>query len=205
MRNPSREPFHPPTTGPLPPEHVWKRLWFKKSQEYKRREKAVPDVENSHGLIVGGILLAIPVFFLLINEIDVWAYPSRSAWQRPFLLLGLVLLLLPLLWTIRLLRHLWLLAHVRAAWSRRGVRSLVVHSNSPNCEDRIASEWLPRMGSRAVTLNWSERSQWRSSDLRVRVFRAFAGQEAFNPGVLVFRGLRAPLVFRFFGAFHQAK
>src|SRR4030095_14542477 len=113
MPNRRREQFHWPTTGPLPPEHVWRRFWLKKSKEHKRREKAVPDPENSHGLILGGILLAIPVLLLLFNEIDVWAYPNRSAWGRPFLLSGLVLLLPPLFWTIWLLRRLWLLACVR--------------------------------------------------------------------------------------------
>jgi hypothetical protein len=38
------------------------------------------------------------------------------------------------------------------------------------------------------------------------VFKRFCGQRHnFNPSVVVFRGLRAPLVFRFFYAFREVK
>ena len=57
----------------------------------------------------------------------------------------------------------------------------------------------------AISLNWSEREQWASS-LAVRVFRHFcAADRNFNPAVIIFRGLRRPLVFRFFYAFHEEK
>jgi hypothetical protein len=54
-------------------------------------------------------------------------------------------------------------------------------------------------------VNWSERATWRST-LAVRIFDWFCGRERnFNPAVVVFRGMSAPLVFRFFYAFHEAK
>jgi hypothetical protein len=38
------------------------------------------------------------------------------------------------------------------------------------------------------------------------VFERFCGRNSnFNPAVVVFRGMAAPLVFRFFYAFHEAK
>jgi hypothetical protein len=102
------------------------------------------------------------------------------------------------------LHGLVLLARVRLEWTSRGVRCLVVHSHSPLWEEHIASRWLARLGDRAVTLNWSERSAW-SGSLPVRLFRYFGGTRNFNPAVLVFRGLRRPLVFRFYYAFHEAR
>jgi hypothetical protein len=98
-----------------------------------------------------------------------------------------------------------LLAIVRRRWTSRGVRCLLVCSDSPLWRDHIQTRWLPRMGDVAIVLNWSERSSWRS-DLRVRVFRRFCGERRnFNPAVVVFRGLREPYVFRFFYAFQEVK
>lgn len=100
---------------------------------------------------------------------------------------------------------LLLLAVVRHRWTRRGIRCLLVYSESPVWRDRIRTEWLPRLGGVAVALNWSERASWRS-DLRVRVFRWFCGERSnFNPAVVVFRGLKRPYVFRFFHAFEETK
>jgi hypothetical protein len=100
---------------------------------------------------------------------------------------------------------LWLLHRVRVEWSSRGVRCLLVHSNSPVWKGRVETEWLPRFESIAIKLNWSERSQWRRS-LEVQVFRHFCpSHRNFNPAVIVFRGHRAPWVFRFYEAFHEAK
>jgi hypothetical protein len=72
-------------------------------------------------------------------------------------------------------------------------------------QDHIAREWLPRLDPVSVRLNWSERNQWPDT-LEVRLFRRFClAEHNFNPAVLVVRGLRAPLVFRFYYAFHEAK
>lgn len=64
---------------------------------------------------------------------------------------------------------------------------------------------MPRLAGISATLNWSERSRW-SRTLEVRLFRHFCGESSnFNPAVVVFRGYREPLVFRFYYAFHEAK
>ena len=70
----------------------------------------------------------------------------------------------------------------------------------------VRERWLSRLGARAVTLYWSDRSSW-SESLEVRLFRRFVDPEEanFNPAVLVLRGLRRPRVYRFFYAFQQAK
>jgi hypothetical protein len=98
-----------------------------------------------------------------------------------------------------------LLVIVRLRWTRRGVRCLVVYSESPAWHDHIRTGWLSRIGDVATVLNWSERASWRS-DLSVRLFRQFCGEwRNFNPVVVVFRGLRQPYIFRFFYAFQQVK
>jgi hypothetical protein len=98
-----------------------------------------------------------------------------------------------------------LLAIVELRWARRGVRCLVVYSDSPAWHEHIRTGWLSKVGDKAIVLNWSERAS-RRSDLRVRVFRRFCGERRnFNPSVVVFRGLRQPYVFRFFEAFQQVK
>jgi hypothetical protein len=106
---------------------------------------------------------------------------------------------------ITALRRFVVLAQSRAVFERRGVRFLVVYSRSPNWETHIRDNWLNRFGPSAVTLNWSERAEWRSS-LEVRLFNNFIrASHNFNPAVLVLRGFRRPLVYRFFYAFHEAK
>ncbi len=105
----------------------------------------------------------------------------------------------------REVRGFLLLAECRRVLEPRGVRFVVVYSESPTWEGRIRSGWLPRFGQSAVVLNWTVRAQWRPS-LEVRLFNHFIKSERnFNPAVLVLRGFERPLVFRFYYAFQQAK
>jgi hypothetical protein len=98
-----------------------------------------------------------------------------------------------------------LLLAVILKWRPRGVRCLVIHSDSPQWADRVSRHWLPRLQHAAVVLNWSERATWKGT-LSVLVFRHFCGTVSnFNPAVVVFRGLRRPLVFRFFYAFQEVR
>jgi hypothetical protein len=106
---------------------------------------------------------------------------------------------------IRVVRRLALLAAVRSQWTSTSIRCLVVYSKSAVWESHIRTEWLPRLGSVAVTLDWSQRASW-GNTLAVRVFKYFCGTyRNFNPAVVVFRGFRQPLVFRFYTAFKEAK
>jgi hypothetical protein len=104
---------------------------------------------------------------------------------------------------LRYLYRLALLVIVERTWLRRGVRCLVVYSNSPTWESHVRQAWLSRLGDRAITLNWSERQSW-TGGLAVRVFREFCSRwRNYNPAVVVFRGLKQPYVFRFVEAFQQ--
>jgi hypothetical protein len=61
---------------------------------------------------------------------------------------------------IRYIRGRSLLAAVQREWAPRGVRCLIVHSDSRLWQEHVASIWLARWGAIAETLNWSERSAW---------------------------------------------
>ena len=106
----------------------------------------------------------------------------------------------------RELRGRVLLAECRRVLAPRGVRFLVVYSESPSWEAHVRDTWLPRFGQTAVLLNWTERARWKPS-LEVRLFNHFikSWEHNFNPAVLVLRGFERPLVFRFFYAFQQAR
>lgn len=98
-----------------------------------------------------------------------------------------------------------LLAAARRNLRRRGVDFIIVYSNSPNWKQHILDTWVPRLGSRAALLNWSERARWQPT-LEVRLFNHFVkAPRNFNPAVLALRGLRRPLVYRFYDAFRHAK
>lgn len=75
-------------------------------------------------------------------------------------------------------------------WRRHAAQGrpiLFVYSESPNWQAYIEENILPRLEDRAVVLNWSERSLWRStSPWEARFFRRFAGDREFNPVALVF-------------------
>jgi hypothetical protein len=129
---------------------------------------------------------------------------ARTSWPSAIILGGLAGLGLAgiVAWY---LYGIILLAIVRLRWTRRGVRCLVVYSESSAWHEHIRTGWLPRIGDAAVVLNLSDRGTWESV-LSLRLFRRFCGNwRNFNPAVVVFRGLRQPFVFRFFYAFQQVK
>jgi hypothetical protein len=166
------------------------------TQERKRAIKAMPPrlEARSPGCIVTiGGYFAICAFLFWQSQWWLWlllALPAAVA-------LATVI--------ARELRGFFLLAECRSVFEPRGVRFVVVYSESPAWEDHIRRTWLTRFGRSAVMLNWTERAQWRRS-LEVRLFNHFVrSSRNFNPAVLVLRGFERPLVFRFFYAFQQAE
>ena len=100
----------------------------------------------------------------------------------------------------------WGLAYQTAlliAAKRRGLRAILVTSESPLWASHIAAHWLPRLSSDIVVLNYSRRFQAETSTrLGWALHRCFAGdRNEFCPVVIVFRGLRYPTIFRFYSAF----
>ena len=78
-------------------------------------------------------------------------------------------------------------------------------SDSSNWKEYIEQQILPRLPQNAVVLNWSHRKQWPRFSLAVLLFRAFAGDQEFNPIALVFARFRFVERFRFWQSFRHAK
>ena len=95
----------------------------------------------------------------------------------------------------------------RRSWGKQGKDLLLVYSNSPNWQQYVEENWLPRWGHRAVTLNWSERNEWgKRGAPEVALFRAFAGGKEFNPlGIVVPPSGSRVYVVRFLRAFRDYK
>lgn len=168
------------------------------AQEARRRRRAAPDPLGTRPF-PPGCLVKTSVY--LVGCAIGWAV-TRSAVS---IVLGAPALILLTFAFVRFVTELGLLVRVRAEWATEQIRCLVVHSNSERWDGYIRSRWFPRFGSGARYLNWSERSKWEPGSLEVRVFRRFCGTRDFNPAVIVFRGLRTPLVFRFYHAFREAE
>lgn len=166
------------------------------TREARRRRRAAPDPRgpNSVGcqVFLWGYLAVCVSWFL------------RTRWWVP-VALGLPALAIALLMIWTLIDQVAILLEVRRLWAPRGARGLLVHSNAEAWKDYIAERWVPRIGERVALFNWSERATRRGS-LEARVFHHFCGETRnFNPAVVVFRGLKRPLVFRFYYAFLEVR
>jgi hypothetical protein len=92
------------------------------------------------------------------------------------------------------------------AHGRHGRNVLFVYSESPNWKPYIEEHILPHIASRAVVLNWSERSKWTRDDpWEAEIFRHWGGRREFNPLALVFERSGDVRTFRFFEAFRDHK
>lgn len=89
-------------------------------------------------------------------------------------------------------------------WCLRGRDILFVYSDSPVWHVYIEQNILPRLGGRAVVLNWSQRKRWRLS-LASLAFQHFGGYRQFNPMAVVFRPFRRSQTFRFWQPFRDFK
>jgi hypothetical protein len=126
----------------------------------------------------------------------------RPWWGWPLLIVLLpvvvVALLLWLISAVLLLSIVWL------AWCPRRRYAIVVYSNSPVWQEYFERQVIPRLGARAVVLNWSERKRW-PLNLPVILFWVFGGSRQFNPIAIVFQPLLWPRTFRFYKAFRSFK
>lgn len=123
------------------------------------------------------------------------------------LIIVLIILFLPLVivWIIlHLLGGLLLHIAIWCCWCSRGHDVLFVYSDSPIWHDYVEEHILPRLGERAVVLNWSHRSRWRRT-LSVLAFGYFGGHRSFNPMAVVFRPFRIGRPFRFYEPFREFK
>jgi len=91
-------------------------------------------------------------------------------------------------------------------WGGQGKRLLLVYSNSPNWQTYVEENWLPRLESIAVVLNWSERSTWAERHaFEADIFRMWAGEREFNPVAIIIPADGRVRVIRFWQAFRDYK
>ena len=128
-------------------------------------------------------------------------------------ILALVALLLPLLLIYVSGYLLWFFVWgaILRIWfwrvhAARGRSILFVYSESPNWQAYIEENILPRIGDRAVVLNWSRRRLWASvSPWEARFLHRFGGDREFNPLALVFCAGGTIKIVRFHQAFLDFK
>jgi hypothetical protein len=129
--------------------------------------------------------------------------------RRFHVLFGIVLTLaaVPLLLLAAVIYIFWgllLRFLVIVLWIPRGLRVLVVYSNSPHWKQRFEERVLPQLGPRCVVLNWSERRRW-SWGLAECLFWFYGGAKNYNPLAVVIPPFGRAKVFRFWPAFRDAK
>jgi hypothetical protein len=130
---------------------------------------------------VGGLLVLVPLLVLLSPVIA--AMLASRAWRA------------------RALRLRFARTH------GPGTRGILVYSDSPNWQRYIEERWLPRIGTRLVVLNWSERARWTAEHpLEAAIVRHHLGDRAFNPAAIVYRAPpEGPHVVRFLEPFRDFK
>jgi len=68
-------------------------------------------------------------------------------------------------------------------WAKKGKNILFIHSNSPNWQQYLEENIIPKIDKKAVLLNWSERSKWeKKKPLEAKLLSHFGGYYEFNPG-----------------------
>ena len=105
------------------------------------------------------------------------------------------------MWTQELVQRLRMIY----TWHRRGILGLLVYSESPHWQAYVEQEWLPKFSDQLLVLDWSNRRSWGKS-LETALFNWYLGHDwNFNPAIVLSRGMRKPLIFRFYYTFRDAK
>jgi hypothetical protein len=121
------------------------------------------------------------------------------AWIIFLLLIPFLLAALIVYGMLVLLVHiiLWLI------WGPLRRNVLFVYSSSPVWEEYIEQNFLPRLPTSALVLNWSERRSWNRLTLGYLAFRFFGGSREFNPMAVIVRPFRWAKCFRFWKPFRD--
>ena len=133
---------------------------------------------------ISNVLLA-PIIFLMVIGI------------LPFLALYEV-------W--RIFEGLWLNYRFRNRYASKGKHILFVYSESPNWQEYIENNIVPRIETKAAFLNWSRRSEWRKrKPLEAKALFRWGGDTEFNPMAIVFASKWQVKTVRFHQAFKDHK
>ena len=110
------------------------------------------------------------------------------------------------MWLSWLIKRLWLNIRFRVKWGKKGKNILFVYSESPNWQQYIETNIVPRIDKKAVLLNWSKRSEWKNKKpLEAKILEHWGGEREFNPLAVVFMPKGMVKVIRFHKAFKDYK
>jgi hypothetical protein len=90
-------------------------------------------------------------------------------------------------------------------WCARGANVFLVYSRSPNWQEHIENDILPKLPDSTVVLNWSDRKAWSRFSLRAQVFWHFLGTREHTPAAILFRPFRRARILRFYEGYRAAK
>ena len=125
------------------------------------------------------------------------------------IILVVIILVSPLLLAIGVWNYfngIYLNYAFRKKWKNKNKRILFIYSESPNWQEYIEKNIIPKIEDEAVLLNWSKRAEWENNKpLEARVLGHWGGGAEFNPMALVFEPSRKVTVIRFYQAFKDYK
>jgi hypothetical protein len=94
----------------------------------------------------------------------------------------------------------------KSKWGPEGKFILFVYSESPNWQEYVEENIVPKLQPNVVTLNWSKRSEWQDNErLEAKVMKHWGGSREFNPLAIVFPEKGKVETIRFFKAFKDYK
>lgn len=157
--------------------------------------RPTPEPDATDGALEWGCFLLVGLFTVGA----VWVATATSHWYVGFLAIPGVIGGLNLFYGFALRLGTVLV------WRSSGIKGVLIYSDSPNWKAYIEEQWLGKLGGKMIVLNWSQRKRWRFS-LASEMHGYYCGwNQNYNPAAVIPRGLRQPLVFRFFYAFRDAK
>ena len=144
-------------------------------------------------------------WFFITLFLAVIGMALSPAGERGIGLLTVIFSVPLLIMTVQFLYEKSLLTMARHKTGLYAILGVLITSDSPGWKQYIEDLWLPRFGSSIQILNWSDQRKWRRSIYTVLFFRFVGTRENYCPSIILFRGLKHPLVFRFYYAFRDAK
>ncbi len=126
----------------------------------------------------------------------------------PFVVLvfGILLPYLAIFLMFNYCREYWLRIRFQKKWRSEGKVILFVYSESPNWEDYIEQEIMPKLSHCAVFLNYSRRAEWKNKmPLEAKIWEQWGGSREFNPIAIVLPDRGKVETIRFYRAFRNFK
>ena len=94
----------------------------------------------------------------------------------------------------------------KTKWEPEEKFILFVYSESPNWQEYIEKNIIPKLQPNVTTLNWTKRSEWKDDEpLEAKVLKHWGGDREYNPLAVVFPKKGKVETVRFFKAFKDYK